>query len=219
MQPQILMWVVFFYLNLGSTPAWGPSMFHFSLLWWWGFTPTPVPSQLIGESTLDPYLCCTFRPEFRGRGEGQLLLQLQSHLSPTWADYGVHSRSRAIFVLYLLTWIYLGGEGRAGGPLWLQLQSHSVQPELLVGVNSSKIWSQLHFFVYRNLSAAHDWITLSTSNGQWVKTVTTNIYIYIISNSTQVTMLSLYSKSDHYTMLCCLIQHYNILRRGMQQSV
>ena len=78
--------------------------------------------------------------------------------------WGVHSRSGSSSRSYLCFTFW--PEFRGGGPL--QLQSNlSPTWAYCGGVNSRKIWSQLHFFLYRNISAAHNWIGSLPSDGQW----------------------------------------------------
>ena len=117
----------------------------------------------------------TFWPEFRvhsGSSSGPIYvspklivvvgepMQLQtpvtslSHLSfwPEFRRRGIHPSSGSGPIC--LTWAYCGR------------------------VYSRKIWSQLHFFVNRNLSAVHDWIGLLPLDCQWAKKVV-RIYIYL----------------------------------------
>ena len=95
---------------------------------------------------------------------------------PIWIQIPIH-----IWV-YFLTWIL--------GPLCLLLWSYwhltlahcgggstlapAPVPSLshiswLWRVYSRKMWSGLHFFIYKQLSAAHDWIGSFPSDGQWAK--------------------------------------------------
>ena len=107
-QLQIHIWVVLFYLNLGSTLALFPSMSHLSPLWWWwvhaGFSsgPISVSTQLIVWGLTpapEPYLVCTFDLHL---GSAPAPVPSMSHLSSLC--WGVNSRSpsRSIFGLYFL---------------------------------------------------------------------------------------------------------------------
>ena len=96
---------------------------------------------------------------------GPLHLHLQSHLCLTLAHVGgplwiwIQLQFHFCVVPFDLN---LQGSGRVqevGSTLALAPVQSLSQPELFVGGgNSQKIWSQLHFLVYRNLSAVHDWI-------------------------------------------------------------
>ena len=135
---QIHIWVVHFYLNLGSTLAVAlvPSVSHLNSLWW------GMPT-LDADPTPDPYLGCTF-----------------------WLEFRVQSFSGPIYFSPELIVVVVVGRGSTLVPTSVPSLSHL---SWLWGVYSRKMWSQLHFFVYRQLSSTHDWIGSLTSDCQWAK--------------------------------------------------
>ena len=89
---QIHIWVVLFDLNLGSTLAQGPSVFHFSSLWWWWEGPLQLqsplsvsPQMIVGIQSRSIFVLY-FLTWIRGWGGDPLWLQHWSHLCLTWAD-------------------------------------------------------------------------------------------------------------------------------------
>ena len=91
--------------------------------------------------------------------EGALQLRLWSHLC--------------------LTLDYVGGNSSSNSsPI-------SIQPELIGGSTPEKSGVNCTFCVYRNLSAAHDWIGSSSWYGQWAKKhilVVPDMYVQSRSN-------------------------------------
>ena len=76
-QLQIHMWVILFDLNLGSTVAVGPSVFHFSSLCWWWWWDGPLQLQsplcLTSDDCGDPiqiHICVVLFDQNLGGGEG-----------------------------------------------------------------------------------------------------------------------------------------------------